>query len=230
MAFERKVSEEFKLYQQQSQTAFEEAGKQERGADNGCDLPLGTRGIATFSGAQCMSTKPKVINGQPIPGKPNIIMEVQIIEPESHQGRKYAKWHGIDDHPSYSKQQKIADFYNYMEDAGLPKELRAKGSLEEVFNWCEQTAPKFPFEVVEGYGGRREIKPLIPTSSPTASATSAAMAAAQSTPNLIQKDSTVMFAGKPFMVISINGDTATIRSNQSGQELPGVLVAELIKL
>lgn len=229
MGFQKKVSEEFKLFSQTSQTAFKEAAESEHGASTGCDLPLGTRGIVAFTGGTAGQTKAKVVNGNNVPGKPYIIMELQVVEPEAAKGRKYNKYFDLSDHPNYSKAQKLCDYYDFMEDAGMPKEIRKSGEVEEVFGWCESETRTFKFEVVEGYGSRREIKPFLDVGGvPTGSATAAAMAAASSSnAPAFKVDDIVIYAGKPFQITKLESDTATLRSQTSGNEIGNISIAEL---
>lgn len=230
MGFQAKVSDEFKMYEQTSQTAFKEAAESEHGASSGCDLPLGTRGIVAFSGASAGQTKPKTVGNNTVPGKPFTIFELQVVEPEQAKGRKYNKYFDLSDHPNYSKAQKLCDMYDYLEDAGMPKEIRKAGGMQAVINWMSEDTRSFKFEVVDGYGGRRDIKPFIDVGGvPTGSATAAAMNAANSQPQNPQfvLGQIVMYAGKVFTLESVTGDKAVLKSNTTGNSIQDIPVAEL---
>ena len=230
MGFQSKVSDEFKMFEQTSQTAFKEAAESEHGASSGCDLPLGTRGIVAFTGMNAGQTKGKVVNNVNQPGKPYVIMELQVVEPEAAKGRKYNKYFDLSDHPNYSKAQKICDMIDYMEDAGMPKEVRKAGTGSKgIEAWCAEATRTFKFEVVDGYGGRREIKPFIDIGGiPTGSATANALAAANTpAPTTFGVGEAVLYAGKAFLVESVNGDRVNLKSQQSGNILPEVSIAEI---
>lgn len=172
------VSQEFKLFAQQAQGAFQEAGKAEMGSASGCDLPIGTRGRMVIAGASAGQTKPKVVNGIQQAGKPYLLLELETIEPESHRGRKYNRYFDLSHHEKYSQQQKIQDFYDWMETAGLPREVRNTGDINQVFAWASEQRREFSYLIESGYQGRAEIvsvPEIGPT--PTGSATQAAMAA-----------------------------------------------------
>lgn len=176
MKFE--VSPEFKMFQAQTQTAFQEAGQQEHGASMGCDLPVGTRGKATISGGIASAGKPKVVNGQPQPAKPYFLIEIEIVEPASHKGRKYNRYFDISHHEKYTTAQKIADWWDWMEDAGCPNEVRKTGDPAQGFNWAGQEARYFDFIIEAGYQGRGQIK-SVPAMGQLPSATSTNQALGQ---------------------------------------------------
>lgn len=153
-----KVSEDFKLYQMQSANAFQEAGKAEHGVSMGTTLPVGTEGRAKIVGGSAGKTKAKVVNGQPVPGKPFIILEFEILEPASHIGQKSSRYFDISHHEQYSMTQKLSDWYDWLEDAGMPREIRALGDPNQVFTWASAEVRVFNFIVESGYQGRRDIK------------------------------------------------------------------------
>lgn len=174
---EFKISQEFQMFRDQSQTAFKEAGEAEMGAGRQIDLPIGTRGTCKFAGATAGKSQPKVQNGQQIPGKPYIRMEFEVQTPESHRGRKYGRYFDLSHHENYPMTQKIQDWWDYMQNAGCPREVRATGDPAQAFTWA-QNAPAFDFLIVPGYQGRAEIDAVPPLGPmPTASATQAAMQA-----------------------------------------------------
>jgi len=105
----------------------------------------------------------------------------------------------------------------------------AGGGAKGIETWCTEATRTFKFEVVDGYGGRREIKPFIDIGGvPTGSATANALAAAQSAaPTTFGVGEAVLYAGKAFLVDSVNGDKVNLKSQQSGNVLPDVSIAEI---
>lgn len=215
MAFTKRVSEEFKAHEQIAANVVNTAAQAELGASNSIDLAVGSKGKCTFSGLNAGMTKPK----PNAPSKPYTIVELQIVEPESHKGRKVNRYFDFGDHPQYSQEQKYGDYFDFIQLAGCPTEIRRQGKAA-MEAWME-TAPVFDFEVAEGYGGRRQINPYTPASNtvPTGSATSAALAAANTPTDLFKVSQAVLFAGQ-VMTISkiIDNNVLIIKNPTNGME------------
>jgi hypothetical protein len=158
---EFKVDAEFEMHAAQAQIAFQEAAAAEQDASLGCNLPVGTTGKAVFCGGTAGVGKAEVVNGQPRPGKPYAIMNMEVLAPEAAKGKKYGRYFDFLHHEKYSEAQKLCDFLDFMQDAGMPKEVRAKcvGTLRPAFEWAS-SAPPFAFTVISGYRGRTDYAPI----------------------------------------------------------------------
>jgi hypothetical protein len=232
MKFE--VSPEFKMFQSQTNTAFKEAGEAEHGVAMGCDLPVGTTGKATIIGGSAGSTKAKVVAGQPVPAKPYLILEFEIVLPESHKGRKYSRYFDISNHEKFTTAQKISQWWDWMEDAGCPNEIRKTGDPVQGFNWAGSETRMFDFIIESGYNGRKDIKATPPMGQlPAATSTQQAMAAASlpgfmpQQPTGFQPGQTVSAFGQQWEVVQVMGDKCVLKNPTSGSQMPGVPVASL---
>ena len=154
------VSQEFQALQAQTAQAFQEASEAEHRATRGSDLPIGTRGVVTIVSGSAGQTKPKVVNGQPQPGKPFVTLEFEYQTPEAVKGKKASRYFDLAHHEKYPMAQKVADLFDFLEDAGMPKELRKESGsdISAIGPWISSN-PSFNFIVVAGYQGRGEIKP-----------------------------------------------------------------------
>lgn len=229
------VSDEFKMFQAQTTNAFKEAGQAEHGTEGGCDMPTGTTGRGCLAGGVAEKTPSTTKDNQNIPGKPRFRMEIEVLEPESHKGRKYSRVFNLDNHPNFSTQQKLAQWWDFMEDAGCPREVRTTGDPAQAFAWAAQGVRSFNFIVVEnkGYKNIKPVPPLGPM--PTASATDAAMAANQA-PTVPTLPQGVAVGGmcKAFEQIlkleSVDGHFCTLVNPANGQRMEKVALTQLQSL
>jgi len=192
----------------------------------GINLPVGTMGTCTIIDCNAKTSKQTtddkgVVKG----GNPMITMAFEVSTPEDKKGHKFYRNFIFNHHEKYSAAQKYADWLDFMEKAGLPREVRA-ASTAAIVKWCAEDARSFLYEVVhDEYGDdqKRNVQPQVGTSNtlPTPTATSAALQAtgsggattppttsattsANPEPSKFQLHDMVKFAGSDFMVSKID--------------------------
>lgn len=227
------VSDSFAQFEANNAAAVQ-AAREAEVRTLGINLPVGTMGSCTIIDCNAKTSKQVtddkgVVKG----GNPMVTMAFEVSTPEDKKGHKFYRNFIFNHHEKYSAAQKYADWLDFMEKAGLPREIRA-ASTAAIIKWCAEAARSFLYEVVhDEYGDdqKRNVQPQVGTSNtlPTPTATSAALQATGSgttssssstpsstptstvsppetsgVPSKFQLHDMVKFAGSDFMVSKID--------------------------
>lgn len=154
-------------------------------------------------------------------GHPMITLTLLINTPEQYRGQKVQRWFTLNATAKQTTAQKYQRLYDFLEDCGMPKELRGK-PMAEIGKWALGEPRNFIYEIIPLWSDtkQKDFKPTAPTGPlPGATDIEAAMAAT------FTPGSKVICSGNPCEVVSITGDQAQVKF-ANGQVMP-VGVAQL---
>jgi hypothetical protein len=162
MADKFQISDDFAMYEAESAGAVAEAAKAEKRV-NGINIPVGTSGKAQLVNIVAGKSKDKVDPNtkQTKPGGPMITLTDMAMTPDNVAGQKVLTYFTLSQTATQTVAQRWANFYDGMEDRGMPKELRGK-PLAEIMKWAAEERT-FMYEVVPHWNnkpGEKEFKAL----------------------------------------------------------------------
>jgi len=245
MPFEFQVSDEFKNVLNSHQGAIQEARLLEKFM-GGLNLPEGTSGTATLVKMKGGQNGPVKDNetGQMISGSHFIEFKSLVNSPEQYKGEIASRRFNLNQTENSSIAQRWGRAYDYMEDMGLPRNIRETGDIQQMVAWFNQQERSFDYEV-EGYdfNGKRsknfEARGVAggggmpqPTQTMQQSMQQPLVAPGmqpqqplgtqpqQPTTSAFQVGQRVYANGNPSVVQRIEGNLATVRLEANGQEMP----------
>ena len=141
----------FQAMMGQHQQAIEEAQKREKNV-MGIQMPVGTKGSCTLVGFETGQNKPK--DGQP--GAHYIQVCLMISTPEQYANSVETRRFTLNPTERSTVADRWAQFYDYLEECGLPHEVRTANGLQGIAAWFQNNPQTFGYEVTdyEGNDGR----------------------------------------------------------------------------
>ena len=208
----QKVSQSFKKLFAKNHTAVENAKKAENQLSN-CPLPIGFKGKATVTGF--------VLDEAKATGKSYCRMEYSIIDDAEHQGKKTSRVWSIGESEKRTFEQSLASWLDDMENQGLPREVReGLSDPTEISEWFMSEARVVALDVKEDtWAGSRDGKKVSTYKLPEAVGAGSSMSPDEVSSGSSSSSSSdkVMFLGKPWTVVSRDGEEITIK-NENGKE------------
>lgn len=196
----------------------------------GIGLETGTQGVCII-GSMTAKKSAKTTNdkGESKGGNPMVLMQFEVVQPETKKGHKMFRNFIFTYHEKYTDIQKYQDWLDFMEKAGLPREVRVKGT-SAIVAWASEAPRSFPFEVIEDkYGDdqNRNIVPVVGSTNvlPTATSTAAALA-----PSSSSGPTTTTSGPDPvFSPGSISGPTTTSSAPPAASSSSAFSEGDMIK-
>jgi len=229
------VSQDFAVYEMRAESSLKEV-RQSEARTSGVPLEVGTYGIAEIIGCEGVTSKQTIdpVTKQPKGGNPMQKMVFAILTAKDSRGNdvpckgiKVYRNFVFNTTANMSDVQRYQMWLDFLENCGMPRDVRTNGKTSEYLNWMGSQPRQFKYEIVANqYENGGKVLQAVPTGvaegMPTATATSAAMSAATSAPTSVVQQTVptaptltpgdkVEYSSYEAEVLKVEGDNASIR-------------------